>query len=331
MILLFDLKNPLSTPVVLLVGAGQLGSRYLQGLSAINEPLKISVVDPSENSLNLARDRFCQLDSKSAHEVSYSTSLHNVSKGQDIDLALLVTPAHCRSLLVKEIARSYKVNAWILEKVLAQNCTQLDDIQKYLSGNRNVWVNTPRRLMDWHKRIYSRISAAASFPLHVHVSGASWGLACNAIHFIDLVSWWTNASVSSVETLELENWIESKRVGFFDVLGSLTVGYSDGSTLKLSSETGNKKLKITIKTREEKWLIDESAGQFTAPGLYQEHGKIILQSLLTPQIVRSILKNGNCELPTLSESIDQHRPFLSALLKHWNSIHRCNDLVLPIT
>jgi len=323
------LETPLSTSTVLLVGAGQLGSRYLQGLAAISEPLKISVVDPSEDSLEVTRDRFLQVGKNAGHEVNYNTSLDNVS--QRVDLALLVTPAHCRSLLVKEIARSHEVKNWILEKVLAQNCQQLDDIQASLAGNSNVWVNTPRRLMKWHQRIRSSISSAASFPLHVRVSGGFLDLACNAIHFIDLVAWWTNASVQSVDTSGLGDWVESKRSGFFEVLGSLTVNYSDGSLLTICSNPWNEPIRTTIKTNDGDWIIDESAGLFSGPGSYQDHGTIELQSSITPNMVKGILQDSSCALPTLPKSIEQHRPFLTALLKHWNFIHGCNNLVLPIT
>ena len=37
----------------------------------------------------------------------------------------------------------------------------------------------------------------------------------NAIHFIDLVSWFTNSKVSKVDTSKLKNeWVESKRKVF---------------------------------------------------------------------------------------------------------------------
>ena len=46
---------------VAIVGAGQLGSRHLQGLSKVNININISVVDPKKHSLQLARSRFNEM------------------------------------------------------------------------------------------------------------------------------------------------------------------------------------------------------------------------------------------------------------------------------
>ena len=47
---------------VLLVGAGQLGSRYLQGLAKVSIPLEIHVLDISESSLRIAEARWNEVD-----------------------------------------------------------------------------------------------------------------------------------------------------------------------------------------------------------------------------------------------------------------------------
>lgn len=42
---------------IAIIGAGQLGSRYLQGLSKVTLEIEIFVVDVSLNSLNLAKKK----------------------------------------------------------------------------------------------------------------------------------------------------------------------------------------------------------------------------------------------------------------------------------
>lgn len=317
------------SPSVLLIGAGQLGSRYLQGLSAIEDSLSVTVVDPSEHSLAVARERLGQVPLVSAHVVQFSTSLKDVS--QQIDLALVVTPAHCRARVVTELASSHQVKAWILEKVLAQNCEQLDQIEQAFVGHSQVWVNTPRRLMGWHQAIRSQLLPADSAPLHVRVSGGSWGLACNAIHYIDLVAWWTQTSVQSVHPEGLGVWMQSKRPGFHDVFGTLRVTYADGSELELCSHSGSEPTQIAVATPQGEWVIEESAGRVTRPVGQQLHGQLSFQSQLTAPLVKQILNSGCCELPNLAESAAQHRPLLTALLKHWNQSHGCQDSTVPIT
>ena len=47
---------------VLIVGAGQLGSRYLQSLKKVKSSLNIYVVDINQNSLNIAKDRWDEIE-----------------------------------------------------------------------------------------------------------------------------------------------------------------------------------------------------------------------------------------------------------------------------
>ena len=43
---------------ICIIGAGQLGSRHLQALKMVLQPLLITVVDPSSESLKMAEERY---------------------------------------------------------------------------------------------------------------------------------------------------------------------------------------------------------------------------------------------------------------------------------
>ena len=180
-----------TSPEIVLVGAGQLGSRYLQGLVAVDIPLSINVVDPSFASLTVARERLSQVSQASEHAVQFSTNYNYVP--EKIDLALIVTPAHCRARVVADLASQCHVKTWILEKVLAQSSDQLDQINQVFTSNCQVWVNTPRRLMAWHRQSVLSLCLLGQ-PIAGVCRRWALGLACNAIHFIDLVSWWTQSA-----------------------------------------------------------------------------------------------------------------------------------------
>ena len=164
-----------------------------------------------------------------------------------------------------EIESLHNVKSWVLEKVLAQSCEQLDQIERALGSNNSVWVNTPRRLMPWHQLIRSQLVTNDIGPINVEVTGSSWGLACNAIHFIDLVSWWTGASVDYVDNRSLDFWEPSKRYGFQEAFGTLLVSFVDGSSLKLNCNKNGLLPRIEVWTRDGNWLIDESLGKAVAP------------------------------------------------------------------
>lgn len=313
----------------LLVGAGQLGSRYLQGLSGIDRQLKITVVDPASTSLDAARQRLDEVSLATPHEVLFATSLDEAPN--QLDLALVATPAHCRADVVAAIRTRHEVSAWILEKVLAQSAQQVEQIEKALEGHSQVWVNTPRRLMSWHQGIKEQFHASGPAALRVRMSGGHWGLACNAIHFIDLVSWWTGASVDGVDGSGLGNWQPSKRSGFQEVFGTLVVNFRDGSSLELSCNQTDAPFRIEVETPEGIWLIEEAAGKAVGPSGQEIAGQLSFQSALTAPLVEQILTAGRCELPSLADSASQHRPFLDALRQHWNHSQSREDLTVPIT
>jgi predicted dehydrogenase len=314
---------------ILLVGAGQMGLRYLQGLVNFNGQLKITIVDQSDAILLAVKELLSQMKPPAGHEVYFAGKLEVAP--QDFDLAIVATPAHCRSQVVVEIASRHQVKAWILEKVLAQSVKQLDQIEQALAGHAQVWVNTPRRLMGWHQAIRAQLLPDGPAPLQVRVEGGSWGLACNAIHFIDLVAWWTQAHVNSVSTDGLNGWDESKRVGFQEVFGSLLVGCNDGSVLNLCCLPDSQPAVITLETLQGSWRLEEAAGVAAGPSGQQLKGQLSFQSDLTAPLVAQILEQGHCALPTLAESAAQHRPLLQALLAHWNRSQGRHDLSVPIT
>ena len=80
-----------------------------------------------------------------------------------------------------------------------------------------AWVNTTRRASSWHQQIYEQLPRVQSW--QVKGSGGAWGMACNSIHFIDLIAWWTGEELISVDASGLEKWFPSQRSGFWEVTG----------------------------------------------------------------------------------------------------------------
>ena len=148
---------------------------------------------------------------------------------------------------------------------------------------------------------------------------------------MDLVAWWTKASVNSIDAANLGAWVHSKRPGFEEVMGSMTVTYSDGSKLELSCNANNEPIRISVITPQGNWVIEESAGKVKGPIGQQLHGRLCLQSELTAPLVKRVMQEGQCGLPSLTESLNQHRPLLTVLQNHWNQSHDCHDSIVPIT
>ena len=99
---------------ILISGAGQLGSRYLQGLVNCRLPLRIFVQDTNEESIWRAEQRWQEvLTPETPHEVLFQTSL--VSLPSEIDIAIVATTADVRPKVVVDIASRSNARFWVLE------------------------------------------------------------------------------------------------------------------------------------------------------------------------------------------------------------------------
>ena len=314
---------------VLIIGAGQLGSRYLQGLVKVGVALDIYIMDPNQRSLDVAISRWKEADGASSpHSLVSSVTYEKIPSL--IDLVICTTTANVRSMVVNEVVKHAKVKYWILEKVLAPSILQIDSIvESVRSQDGTAWVNTPRRMIDWYKNVKNNLSDS---PIHVSVKGGGWGLTCNGIHFLDMFAWWAGDGIVDVDVGQLDSeWFESKRCGFWEATGNIKVTTSRGSTMRLECRREREDVLMNLTQDSFSWIIQEANCSATrSDGLYI-HGTTPLQSQMTTLLVESILSDGICELPKLSVSAAIHRVFISALTDHWVEYSKADSSQLLIT
>ncbi len=313
-----------------MVGVGQIGRRYLQGLVNCSIPLRIFVVDPSSSSIELAKAQWLDFGGiVSHHEVLWFDRLPAFPN--KFDLALILTSSHVRAQLVHEISQRYCIAYWVLEKVLAQSLHDLQIIQSSITKSEGAWVNTPRRMMPWYQELKDTIGLHA--PFQITFSGGLWGLACNSIHFIDLACWLSEEILISVETDQLKSgWFASKRDGFWETTGTLIAKFSAGTTLKLSSFSDCSSNLFTIQSSDgSNWEIHEKHGIARNGDGGILKGQFEFQSQISGRMVENILTSGECKLPTVSESCAMHIIFIEALIKDWNFHNNTVVSSVPIT
>ena len=307
-----------------------MGSRHLQGLVRAKCQLEIAVVDPSSSALETAKSRWVEAGGEYCHHrISWENDIP--PELETIDLAFVVTSAKGRAELVQKIASQMAVRFWVLEKVLAQSVEELETISRVTALSHGVWVNTPRRMMVWHRSLKKAFESEG--PIKASYSADLWGLACNSIHFLDLISWWMGEKLDSIDPNSLDShWFESKRAGYFEVTGKLVARFSEGSTLMLESRDQAEIQPIQIELANgNTWKIDEVNGKASSTSGEHIDGCIEFQSQLSGRLVDDILLRGQCDLPNLEESVPMHAIFLQAMLKHWNLSQKRNDARIPIT
>ena len=314
---------------VLISGAGQLGSRYLQGLAKCCVPLRIYVQDIYEASVGRAEQRWNEvLGADARHAVSFHTSLESLPR--QLDVAIVTTTADVRPRVVGEIAGRAAARFWVLEKVLAQSESGLDEIRSCVVASSGAWVNTARRMMPWHRQIKSGLGL--KHPLTLKVEGGSWGLACNAVHFLDLFAWWTGETLQEVSTEDLgQRWFESKRKGNWEVAGTLKARFSGESLAYLSAREDGNSVSLEVGDGRLSWSINETEGTARRSDGIAISGRMAYQSEMSAGLVESIIERGCCDLPTLEESTTLHRVFIRSMLEHWKRTGSPGATLVPIT
>lgn len=306
---------------IVIIGAGQLGSRHLQSLAKSDLDLNIEVVEPSLKAAEVAKSRFEEIEKgNQGIKINFFTGLEELSS--NIDLAIVATNSDIRSKIIKNLLTLKLVKNLILEKVLFQKEEDYFEIEKLLSDKQvNAWVNHPRRMFPLYEKI--KKSLEGSEFINYQVSGGGWGLACNGLHFLDHLSFISSASGCNISTsFLLSKIINSKREGFFEVIGNLTgkIGnhFFDLSCMEKFSPTI-----INISSEKINWIIDEANNRYSYAELatgwkwnHQEEKVVFFQSELTHVAVKSILLNKSSSLPTYKEAVGNHLPFISSLKDH---------------
>jgi hypothetical protein len=320
---------------ILIAGAGQLGSRYLQGLAKLQlpAPANIFVYDPSPQSLLKAKERYEEINSKELpHNVTYVSFLQKIPRC--IDLAILSMSSLDRAQFMSELSIRSDVNFWLLEKVLAPSLIDLQLIADIAQKSKGAWVNHWMRLHSGYVKIKQHIERLNLKIESIDICGGGWGLACNATHFIDFASWLSSSSITNIDIRDLDDlWIPSKRPGYFEINGTLRVNYKSGMTLAMTCDTSCMPLSISINSQsqafkvsyvDQKILIELNSNIFDISSLP-------LQSEMTAPLVDRIIHNSSCDLPGCIESVELHKFFCTSLLGHWNKVNHLKDEYLCIT
>jgi hypothetical protein len=317
---------------ILLVGAGQIGSRHLQALAGIHRLCQITVVDPNESSLQVAQKRLLEVTAKSTH-ISFTQHL---PANMTFDLVIIATSADVRLTVFEKILQKNRFKHAIFEKVLFQSVDQIQQCTSLLENHGiQAWVNCPRRAYVSYKQLKN--FTMNNQLVSMKVTGSSYGLACNGIHFVDLFEFLSGESIVSMgRDLGLEIF-ESKRPGCFELFGEINAT-SPTSCLNVQCDNNSKDMhyELDIRTHQAKYLINELSQQVTE---YDLNGNLLStkdfsippQSQLSHIIVEQILATSDCDLPTYSESAQLHKHYLNTFFSHFDLLEPGRFNVCPIS
>lgn len=305
-----------------------MGSRHMQSLARLGRPARIYVVDPSAESLKRAQARWIETGPSPEISIEFLSRIDKLPGV--LDAAIVATDASSREAVVEALIRGRRVSGLILEKVLFQDPESLSRVERSLaSAGIRAWVNCGRRVWPVYQQIQKQFSGRT---LNIRVEGEGWGLACNAIHFLDLAAFLTGNPDFEISTQGLSGQsLPSKRQGIVEFSGVL------------ESRGGGHHVALVCKEGPGYWF----SIMISAPGmsvtLLEEEGRlqwgdqttstfeVPFQSRLTHLVVKDILDRGDCGLTSYQESVRIHRPFLEVMRSHWRKVGDPQATVCPIT
>lgn len=312
-----------------IIGAGQLGSRHLQGLKTASLPMKIWVIDNSEESLIIAKQRYDQVPVIGEKELFLKREVSELPKS--LDFVVVATGSKPRAALIKSLLHNSNVKYMVLEKVLFPKLQEYDEIEELINRNNvKCWVNCGRRLLSYPYDIKKVLNDGKIEMLY---EGTDWGLCCNSIHIIDLFMLFVNEKDYIVDTTGLYNEIsESKRKGYIELYGNLQIITPHGNRLTLRCEKPENIINplMEIKDGSNSIIVDERNK------IYEYNNSVFsyqmpFQSEMTGLYADLIIKTGNCQLSSLGDSVKYHKPFIRAILDFYNNISNNNSDICPIT
>lgn len=316
---------------IVLIGAGNIGLRYLQALCLTEKSYRIYVVDLSERALKNAEEIFKK--NPIHHEISYYTELEKLP--ERIDIACITTSSNIRREIVEKLLKICKLKYLILEKFLFNYMDDYEIVNGLLQNHKvKSWVNCTRRAQDAYINLKEEL-LSSSF-LEITVSGSNWGLGCNAIHFLDLIEFLSGNDNITVNIDKLDNrMIESKRKGFKEITGTITGSMGKCRSLSITSYgEGNMDVSIMITSDKTKFVIDEGRQKIFR---YQGNGewskepfKLLYTSEIMQLIISDILATGECQLANYEEASELHKK-LQVPLTYFFADKGINNGECPIT
>ncbi|HEY1039418.1 MAG TPA: Gfo/Idh/MocA family oxidoreductase [Bacteroidia bacterium] len=301
---------------VVLIGAGNIGSRHAQALMKLERALDITVFDVSEASLSVCKVRIEEI-ARGNHKTAANYITDSGQLPGNADLAIVATSSGHRLVSLEKLLSATRCKCIILEKFLFPTKEEYKQAELLLQQQKDirVYVNCVKRMFDAYQFVKKKLDAIDG-KIKMSLKGNNWGLAGNAVHYIDLFAYLADEDQLTISLTEtpFSEIVESKREGYIELLGECKVLSSRGDEASIVSAPGEyKEIECRIEKGGKEFLIIELGSTIE---VIIDNEKTVFdypfQSLLTKQYAEELLVKGKISLTEYKISADQHLKFLDA-------------------
>tara|TARA_A100001234_G_C12621756_1_gene384133 strand:- start:808 stop:1773 length:966 start_codon:yes stop_codon:yes gene_type:complete len=319
---------------ILVLGCGKIGSRHVQSLAESKHGLQLYAVDNSNASLEKVQKIFNNVPSKNMETNLIATK--DISKIKDkIDIVIIASNSKERSKLIKSVINNFNPMHIILEKVLFNKISDYKKFEELFNQiNTKVWVN---QYMGYEFSFLSKYFGSNE-KFKMKVSG-NWGLCCNSVHFIEIFHHLCNRAPLNLKEYSFsDDYIKSKREGYYELFGTIKIASSLNSELILECEPSVPENVINIDATSDShelkdvW-VDEHHNCVIKNGNKSSSDRYYVrrQSERTLEIIESLIRNDYCKLPSYNYSSYHHLLILNLFKKKFNELGVDIKEGIPIT
>ncbi len=328
---------------ILLIGAGNIGRRHLQGILLAQHSLQIHIIEPFEPNRNLIEQAVTEAGGLRQHTLQIFSSLDEIEH-QHFEIVIIATSADVRKNVLIDFLSKKTVTYLVLEKVLFQTLDDYKTVGKLLYEKQiKTFVNCTRRYFPHYQQIKKAITG--SLFMEMKVSGSNWGLACNTIHLLDLFNYFNDNTDYHFEIDGIDKQVHSaKRKGFIELTGTIKTAEKDLFQFSAASHNSSAEpLLIQLKTNRAEFIINETEGKISCRAVLENEEnkhfnnlKIDYKALPLSQsanlFVDDLLNTGTCLLTDYFVSAQLHTALIKAYLAHLKAMNfEMKNEICPIT
>lgn len=311
---------------VLLIGAGEMGSRHLQGLAALPAGSAVAVLEPRAVARAVALQRWQQMPGHDAVPVRF---LEDGEGWGGFDAAILATGASGRLDLLRRVLEA-GIRTVLAEKVLFQSVAAYRQAVLLAAAvQADVRAHVPLRSVPVLQRLRD---ATLGKPFTLAVEVGDRGLGCNGIHFLDLFQYLGGMPPSSVEAV-IDRPLQANRrdPALVEFTGMLTAGNAEGARLAIRFSSDHERLAVlNVETADGRAIIDQAGPvESDIDGLAGLGFEMPMASRMAAGMLADIAGAAS-PLPDLAEGFETNRLMLAAYNRALTGRH-ADDLVCPIT
>ena len=301
---------------IVLVGCGNIGIYHLQSLIELKENCNIQVVEPNLRSIETGKQRIEKSLERNSQKVQV-VWMNDISKvTKNADLTVIATCAGSRvDTLSRLISMGHK--RFLVEKMVCQSVDEYEQLLSSMDEHKaKGWVNCSRRYCDFYKSAASVLHQDDT-PIIFSAKAGNLGLGCNAVHFLDLFSWFSRDGKSikldgryifpelfpnrrSEDLVEFAGTItgETQSKDF------VTISFLPDSDIGASVNVLNKDVEICVNENSEKAFMSDRESNWVR----REYPfRLPYTSEITRRVTEDIFAAGSCDLPTVEDMFSLHK------------------------